>query len=179
MNYSVNKTTLFLLPLLEVKHSDLFGLFNCYIKREDAEVPTSKYTILIMFDAKIATYKTLERMLSHPNVTGHIVNKHTIIVTVALPVTLHRAYDLWLDGRYSKLSDDEKNAILAFWLRDSFAISNVRKDARLYKMLYPTAEDKTAVSTALDTKEPILEIVSKPCMLEETFLLSDVFQLVK
>jgi len=179
MNYKVNKTTLFLMPLLEIKHCDLFGLINCYIKSEHTTALTKKYTLLMMFDPKIATYSTLSSILNYPYPSSQTITKSAVVVSIELPVILHRVYDLWLAGKYSMFTDDQKNTILAFWLKDTFAIHNVRKETRLYKMLYPTDVDRNAISKALDTTEPILEVVSKPCILEETFLYSDIYNLVK
>lgn len=145
-----NKTTYFLLPLLEVNRINISRwLINSYLGNSEKEDLNHRYWIFIELNDKVQIeYPTiLVQLEESKQYINHYNTKDSVVYVMEIPDKYKSDYDSFIMGKYSKFSKEAKDII----------IQSLTKDVSYYKeVLNPQQEDFKRIAEFLT-----IEICSK------------------
>lgn len=165
-----NKTTYFLLPLLEVNRINISRwLINSYLGNSEKEDLNHRYWIFIELDDKVQIeYPTiLVQLEEHKQYINHYNTKDSIVYVLEIPDKYKVDYDNFIIGKYSKFSKEAKDIVLQSLTREVDYYKNVLNPTqedflRLYKFLIIEISNKfddTDLHTKFHNDELYKELV--------------------
>lgn len=150
------KSWWFLTPILELDQYNLNYkyLLNVYIKSETHPELNQKDIIIYHYDFMQpgGNFAKLERNLSSlPNyILSYDPDEYTTLFFFHIPRKWYNDYLLFINGKYSLLSDDYKKLLLNFYkMSGSYAHANA-----VEKILIKSPERRKAIEEDLDAKLP-------------------------
>lgn len=177
MNYTLSiapntKSNIFILPMLGGTRRDYLydkNYINCYLASQDVYKEYDKIILSYRFSGSME-FKNFEDLIgNHPLYDSEYEpDKYHINYVFNIPEEEKENYRYFLDGKYSKFTEDYKKKILAF---HSFAPSGATGG-----ILYKSKERREALINSLydkaDKKDfpEDAELLSIPSLKEETFL---------
>ena len=154
----------FLLPMIGGIGStikDFPGVLNCYLNDIQRKAEDSIF-VLFDFDGSVAFGKFEESLTKHKYYVEAYdpTDKHVMFV---FGVPDWKNYDLFLDGKYSKMSETYKKHILQF-------LDPKIETGPIKEILYKSDERKKRLEKEYDIKIPShLDLYDPPSLREETF----------
>lgn len=113
----VNKTTIFLLPMLfpDSTHDEIFSTYfrQAHIGLLTDEMPTS--SIVLEFDEKNITEDLMDDFINHLEPKAYLVEKKDNLIFFDMYEEHRGDYENFLQGKYSKFNYRSKQEILEFW----------------------------------------------------------------
>lgn len=179
-NITLNKSGVFILPMVGIELKYLNALINTYLKDSEAEFKTNLKEIYLVFDKDTLTISDSEYLSQKSNILDFRINQNnTVILKFNINETFKNDIIKVIKGDYSKLSEVTKSVVLNFWIENK-ATEELLKTTNVYKILYPSKELLANKARLLGVPVSQLkgELVSKPLILEETYFSSDTFNLV-
>jgi len=182
-NQDKTLSTLFLLPVLGLtkEHSRKFGLINAYIKVKEHE-PRDKYSIYLIYKVPPDRQEDFKdyidyNLADNPNFNWEIESSFTnnddikgLLFTI--PEKFKKDYDLFLEGKYSKLSKEFK---AMFPDTKNIYDENGNKEGREYTIYHHIFNKTEWLRDFMERKygaeniEPDMELWDKPDIEKETF----------
>lgn len=125
VHLDVNKTTIFLLPML-FPNSTYNEIFSNYLKQAYIGLLDDKFDeheMVLIFDDDKASPEQIENFIENIDYKGELIAAGSSIDDNMLILRINdeldrQSYDNFLKGRYSLFSEDYKNTILEFWEED-------------------------------------------------------------
>lgn len=165
----------FVLPMLYAEDRNdsnfITPLFeNCYIG--DVNHPELQNKIFLLYNYKMTNqFVKFERsleLLSNYNTDYDYAEKHQVMYVFDIPEEHKTDYQLFLEGKYSKLSELLKNKILKFW--------GFKEGGLFHSLLYKTEKilnhwDNLGIDYTLVASED--EYWPKPVLIKEIFMNPD------
>lgn len=112
----ITKTTDFLLPLLGKSKSEMLRfVFNTYLCDVDVDMDWKGMLFILVRFKSIPAYTRFTSWLEeHPYYRGQydLFNAEFTMYIVEIPEFFMRDYEKFLDGKYSRMSDEAKSAIM-------------------------------------------------------------------
>ena len=145
-----NKSLVFLPPMLEIDpvFMQLHLLLNVYIASDD--LPDVRNCMFLHYEYQdlSGSFARLENSLKeHPDFRGmYEPDKFTTMFYFYIPEKWYTDYLVFLNSKYSLISESLKNRILKF--------HNLGNQSTVYKVLYRDAEKRKELEEALDIKLP-------------------------
>ena len=182
-----NKSTYFLLPLLEVpfyefnQGQDCF--VNTYIRVESVPLITKssitipkeqRYSLYVLLDRKHLDIDALSFAFDESISIFRAISKKNILLGYKFISTLYSPeYSLFKRGRYSQFREEAKELITNY-VKNKIVNEHTGKleDNENYYALYPTQESRTALGIVLGISiSQIKEVISIPKLEDETLLI--------
>lgn len=139
----LNKSTVYLLPMLGLYESDFRGPFpnnlfkNCFIKDStldpDSAINKNKILLRYKFSGRIGFQALEKKLLSHPDFfTSYEIDKYHTMYVYEVPVRWEKDYHKFMEWKPSQFSKDYKEHIIKFYGQNP--------TNKLYKILYKSEE---------------------------------------
>jgi hypothetical protein len=161
-----NKSYIFLPPMLEIDpvFMQTHLLLNCYLYSDD--LPDIRNSIFLHYEYQDVggSFARLEINLKRsPHYRGmYEPDKYTTIFYFHVPNKWYKDYLLFINSKYSLLSDGLKQHILRFY--------NLGQSSQVYKVLYRDSEKRRELERELDVTLPQdAEVASAIEFLKETY----------
>ncbi len=135
--------------------------YNCYIE------PDERYIYIVFkkpFDNINKINNITEEFIVHTDYVSYISNENWLIFKFKIPVKFDKDFNFFLNGSYSKLSEDFKQTILSLFFR-----YNKNSYDTFKKIFYPTNEHIDKLERFLDCKLSVREVYDIPDLDEERF----------
>lgn len=156
-----NKSTFFILPLLDKPSYWYYGLINCYlgdiINKSDLSF-NKIFVHLTDYDNKILSANNFNQFYQ--------LEDSTYMYVFDIPKRYEDDYERFSTGRYSEMSEDAKGLICKY--------SGVKPimNSTVYKVLYKTADQKKKIEDLIGEKLSLsAEVYSKPDLDREVYSL--------
>jgi hypothetical protein len=161
-----NKSYIFLPPMLEIDPvlMQLHLLLNTYLITDD--LPDVKNSIFFHYEYQDldGSFARLENNLKkNPHFRGmYEPDRYTTIFYFHVPVKYYNDYLLFMNSKYSYLSEELKKKILRFY--------NLGVNSQVYKVLYRDAQRRRELEEELDVElPPDAEVASAIEFSKETY----------
>lgn len=168
-----NKSNFWLLPMTLLPIYSLQNIFGCFYKCE-LDILGGKMCsrVYVVIESKFIT-EAITNLCSTFIKNINIDNSYSILV-YKIPVDLITDYKMYIEGKYSLFSPFYKKLIV-----NTYNISNAlnSKTKHYYAVLYPNKQHTDKLKKQLNVKENLIEISSKPNIMEETFTVSKLYEL--
>jgi hypothetical protein len=157
----------FILPMVGMNYRKLpINFINCYV--------TNDYHIVLVFDKiegldEIFDYWFTFKAKDNMHYRGYEENMDEVIVYFEVPKLCYRDYDLFMEGKYSKLSEEYKRILVNFF--GDKPIKHIRPiDVTEHEAIYPTQIKRKQMADYLEVPVKLIdEILSKPDLSKEIF----------
>jgi hypothetical protein len=153
----INKSTVYLLPMLGLHESDFRGPFpnnlfqNCFIKDNtldpDSAINKNKILLRYRFSGKIGFQKLDKKLTIHPDFfISYEIDKYHTMYVYNIPIRWEQDYQKFINWQPSKFSKDYKEHIIRF-----YGSTPMNK---LYKVLHKSEELFIELDNLTGTKVP-------------------------
>jgi hypothetical protein len=157
------KTSIFLLPMLGINHRSLpKSFFNAYITKNDE--------LVLVFD-KTQKDEKFNIFLEYSNDNNDYIKYEEdvdeILMYFDIPIEFSNDYHLFLQGAYSKFSEEYKNVLILIHGRQSFKDSHL---VSVFDAIQAQMFKRKQVATRLGVDVSLItEVFDRPEMDEEQF----------
>lgn len=135
--------------------------YNTYID------PEEKYIYIVFkkpYDNPNKVNDISEELMVNTDFVSYISNENWLIFKFHVPLKYDKDFNFFLNGSYSKLSEDFKQAILSLFFRYNKSSYETFK-----KIFYPSNEHIDRLEKYLDCKLPVREVYDIPDLDQERF----------
>jgi hypothetical protein len=169
-------TGYFVLPLTLIKREKFRKVIGSFTF--DAHRPELQNHVFVLFskdnlmDQELEYFKTCKCYQDQTDLDEHV------LITFCLDKRFHEDHKKFMLGKFSQFSEDAKNAIGNHFLFKIKTMGGKTEDSSLFKILYPTKNDRLELEKALGDKlSEDSEIYSIPDIFKETFSLNRLHQI--